>query len=286
MRFKHFIVESDLIVDRRPKGEGDFSVRRQSDADWVSWVRKNCKAYLHHAGAHPIYRGFDNVFESISLATKDTNEFTRRSANTANYYTLWVDNAPAWKNFPKRAKSYISTVDHFIADAFGHTFQLFPADTAKIGICPTFDFWDAFPDVPGSDLGNFARLLAQAFAQLYSMATAKRAMVDWDVLRDLLERTSLEDFVSAAFKHKYEQKLQLKKMKDFGSNLINFFEQRLIPGPPGFKVVTGRSFAVPGLDENEVWVQGEVALLNIEKIDNAGFPETVSLLKEFKIVLP
>jgi len=278
MRFKHFILES--IGGMR--GEGDYTVAHSDDAQWASWVRKNCAQYLERAAKNPIYRGFGEL-DDITLGIKDTNTFTRRSANTANYYTLWMDNAAAWKGYPKRSKAYIGSTDDRHASDFGTLFQLFPADDALIGVVPNSDLWVAFGQVPGYDMGDFAFALERGFENLYSREIARSAMFHWDDLKDLLEDTNIKAFADAAFWVK--KNTHLAAFKGFGPNLIDYFENYLIPEGHGFKKFTAATFSAPS-GRLEVWVQGKVALLNVEKINKADFPETVGLLKEFKIELP
>jgi len=285
MRFKNFIVE---LGGTGLRGEGNFSVTEKSDPEWAYWVRQNCRAYLARANAHPIYRGFDDSFDKIPLALKDTNTFTRRSANTANYYTLWMDNAPAWKDYPRRSKSYIASTSYYAAGDFGIPFRLFPAADARIGVCPADDLWQSFGIVPGYDLGGFALALERGFENLYSREIARGAMLHWDNLKALLKDTSIETLADAAFRveGRAQKEAQLANFRGLGPNLIDYFENYLIPEGHGFKVFTGATFASTSHPPREVWVQGNVALLNMNTFSAAAFPETAGLLEEFKIVLP
>jgi len=69
----------------------------------------------------------------------DPSKGTRVSANVPNYYTLIIDNHPAWKKFPKRGKSVICSTSREYSE-----YILLPEDGSKIGICPTFDIWNSF----------------------------------------------------------------------------------------------------------------------------------------------
>ena len=73
------------------------------------------------------------------------SKFTRRSRNTANYYTLINDNSPAWKEYPKRSKSIVCTTDYNTAYFYGYSYVVFPYDYTKIGKCIRADYWWSFP---------------------------------------------------------------------------------------------------------------------------------------------
>ena len=88
-----------------------------------------------------IFKGFDSTTKSDTplLLSPIKN---RRSANTNNYYTLWLNNHPDWQAFPPR--NVIVTSNYEYSKEFGAPFLIFPKNGTEIGICPEFDFWMSF----------------------------------------------------------------------------------------------------------------------------------------------
>lgn len=89
-----------------------------------------------------IYRGVRSL--SSDYAIVSPSKFTRKSANTDNYYTLINDNSPAWTKYPKRSKSIICSTSDHMAYRYGTVYAVFPFDNAKIGVCYGDDYWSSF----------------------------------------------------------------------------------------------------------------------------------------------
>jgi len=104
---------------------------------------KCSKAVEAYKKGNVIYRGIKNINDAYILSTP--SEFTRKSKNTDNYYTLINDNSPAWAKYPKRSKSIICVTDSDIAHNYGTLYTVFPFDNAKIGVCSDADYWVSFP---------------------------------------------------------------------------------------------------------------------------------------------
>jgi len=72
----------------------------------------------------------------------------RKSANTYNYYTLWMDNDPAWASFPKRSRSLICSTSLNIASSYkgqgGKPMVVIPVENCTIGVCSAADLWESF----------------------------------------------------------------------------------------------------------------------------------------------
>jgi len=103
---------------------------------------KCSKAVEAYKKGNVIYRGIFRLDEFIYV---QPSKFTRDSANTRNYYTLINDNAPAWKDYPKRSKSIICSTNKHRASGYGDVYIVFPFDSAKIGVCSSYDYWFSFP---------------------------------------------------------------------------------------------------------------------------------------------
>lgn len=67
----------------------------------------------------------------------------RPSQNTLNFYTLWVNNSPAWSEYPKR-NVICSTSERNASDYGLRTYAILPRNGSKIGVCSDFDMWESF----------------------------------------------------------------------------------------------------------------------------------------------
>lgn len=93
----------------------------------------------------PIYRGTDLSFDYILI---NPSERTRKSANARfNIYTTLIDNSPYWKEYPKRSKSLICTLDKNKAINYGYNYRVIPFDNSKWGICENSDIWFSFENI-------------------------------------------------------------------------------------------------------------------------------------------
>jgi hypothetical protein len=101
----------------------------------------------------PIYRYVEDIEDKFTLV--DPRRVERKSANTLNYYTLFIDNDPVWKDFPRRKFGVVSALNN---SYFGNDFRVIPLNkyddilkkynikpfiNPKWGICPTFDIWSS-----------------------------------------------------------------------------------------------------------------------------------------------
>ena len=92
-----------------------------------------------------IYKGSKN-YDREKLTVRDPMSFAdpRRSRNTSNYYTEWVDNSPKWSQFPKRSRSLICTSDKVYASGYGQIAVVVPIVDTTVGVCPDNDWWNSF----------------------------------------------------------------------------------------------------------------------------------------------
>lgn len=112
--------------------------------DAVDYIKQNCKDFVKLMGSHdvaPVFRGKAN-YDNILLVEPSSS--IRRSRNTSNYYTYFIDNSKEWKLFPDRSRSIICTTSRINAEDYGNCFTVIPKDDAVFGICPESDLWDSF----------------------------------------------------------------------------------------------------------------------------------------------
>lgn len=173
-------------------------------------VATKCKGALK---APPIYRG---VYTPVDFAKVEPQKFTRESANTYNWYTLIINNAPAWKPYPKR--NLICSTSKDYASGYGHLFRVLPVDGSKIGICSQTDLWDSFPKIvpPYSSMNAFNHDLTRVLEN----ATGNMRIVDFD--------NSWKDFKEAC------SKVTLEFSEDNAYLLNKFFTIGFIPGRHDF----------------------------------------------------
>jgi hypothetical protein len=104
----------------------------------------------------PIYRGSDLGYDNVLV---NPSERLRTSANARfNIYTTLIDNSPLWKDYPKRSKSLICTLDIKKSKNYGKNYRVIPFDNSKWGVCEKSDIWFSF--------NNIKRI---AFDEFYNM---------------------------------------------------------------------------------------------------------------------
>lgn len=138
--FKEFLAEV---------GERDSD--RRSKIDFLTAcnaIEKSCSTALAQARkGHALYRGTKG--KQSDFYRYDTTSTNRRSSAVHNFYGTFLDNLPAWKNFPRR--QLICSAEKSIAAKYaekhsGDVVVIFPVNTAKLGVCPTDDVQTSFED--------------------------------------------------------------------------------------------------------------------------------------------
>ena len=217
----------------------------------------------HMKHGYKIWRGTES---KTPVAYKNTNDFTRRSANTYNLYTLWIDNHEAWKAFPKRSKSLICTTELETAGGYGYPHLIIPADDALIGICPDNDMWRSFQTLEledhGASLESFIELSMHMLRLMGYNET--QVQLHWDKLEEALKETQLDALkVSKNWDWRTED-FYAKRftfwLKEAGPSLYDVFEKVFDPHKNGFTVRKASQFHAG--KNQEVWVQGKVVLIN------------------------
>lgn len=91
-----------------------------------------------------IFRGVGGTTSSVRFKPQMHAGY-RKSANTYNYYTLLIDNDPAWSAYPPRSASVIASTNHDYARNYGSLYLLLPEGNPQVGVCSQEDFWESFP---------------------------------------------------------------------------------------------------------------------------------------------
>jgi len=259
--FKNYLVEDAMLPKPMP------------DEDIIKWCEKNANTYLK-SGSSTIFRGMNSISGNGGII--NTNDFTRKSRNTFNYYTTWLDNSPDWSKYPKRSKSYICSTSEDTTYGYGETcYVIIPSDNLQIGVCSENDFWYSFEKflVDGFNISSLEEwntcisdlikveehFLSEPFGDTqhnYGALTKFLKYMTVNSLNELRtfkdgglrERLGVNDFIDDL----------LKFMKQHGlSNMFEVWTLVFDPEQNGFSVESSNNFHTQ--NEVEIWIQGEVA---------------------------
>jgi len=190
----------------------------------------------------PIYRGIPIEDDGNTLYLLSPNpKIHRSSANTTNYYTLIINNAPAWKQFPKR--EVICTTDIDTAHGYGQPFIVYPTNGAKIGVVPGADIWS-------QEFDSYNYYLDDIFHDM-RVLNIKAAQTNYkEFLKacehvDIYKNAGKDYMVSSSAKHYF---------KSYFEGNIKFidFLQNDVYSPKGFKVLNLKTFKTDD-KRHEVW---------------------------------
>jgi hypothetical protein len=250
---------------------------------FIEWCESNASQYLEGKGKHGlIYRGFMRT-DIPPIGIIDTSKFNRVSANTFNYYTLWIDNHSDWKSYPKRSKSLVCTQSYSVAEGYAapDVGVVIPADSSKIGVCPENDIWRSVKlDKRGMTLYDLNGIIYDTLSNSYGRKVARECESDYKQLVNKLKRVTVEnvkdDSVSSTMKRKSY------------TNLYDFMENTLSPEANGFNVVKAAHYVEKSKGKNEVWVQGECMVLKAdysESMNDSDYGELSKFLSKYDIKL-
>jgi hypothetical protein len=250
-------------------------------------IVKNCSQ-----AAHAIVDDNKLLFRQFQDAglKNHTNEFVhldgsmsgRISRNTENYYTLIMDNAPEWKEYPKRNASYICTTNYIRALTRGApatSYIIIPYDGVKIAKCPDYDIWDSFGSLykygitSMMDFGEFLNSLNRdILKELGDDMWSNYDQDDWDVFQSEIKKTNealqkidnLDNFRSTS-----RDFLNLVKTRYDGDILIAL-EALMAPDKNGFSfgsyssMIPKYTSAGNGLSGYECWFSGPAMIVGFD----------------------
>jgi len=132
VRFKQFLEARINSYEHEPQDGGQL----------LDTLRTHCMKSLRTAQAgNMIYRGSRSALKS---GVYDPGLGLRKSQNTTNYYTVFLDTNPRNRGFPKRSQSFICSTRKGKAKQYvekGTLLNIFPYDQTKIGVCDDDDIW-------------------------------------------------------------------------------------------------------------------------------------------------
>lgn len=276
--FKQFLGEKEQI-----KSE-EFALART-----IQWCEKYASGFL--AQGHPIYRAMK---QTIDYGYLDSNDFTRESKNTVNYYNLWMSEDSSWSDYPKRSKSHIATMRVASAEGYyGNIYLMIPADTDKIGICKKSDLWYSCEpflkaaEFDSRSLSPYVESLQSMFesisrtTEVFSGPDVDQAEKSYEGLVKILKACTEQVIARTLKKIQTEggdESLFLRRHLDFmrrtlnalhdtsSNSLYTLFSNYLTPEKNKFEWTFARNFDI---DENlyqEVWIQGSAAIIRLSTI--------------------
>ena len=164
-----------------------------------------------------IWRGMRlNDGEFAVFAQPSTGK--RRSENTYNFYTLFIDENPEWAEYPKRSNSFICSTSIDRAQAYGRlrgkrTCLILPKNGSKIGVVPANDIWNV-EEVPFlhrelESIQDFAELAAYWTQTQYKANDIK----NMQQLKKRISVKMLDDLVKEATMGDLKLQAQLKDVR-------------------------------------------------------------------------
>lgn len=235
----------------------------------IEWMKQST-GYLSRGNF--IYRGADFERSGKTGMFHGSTTGIRKSANTANYYTLWMDNAPAFKALPKRSKSFICSTDPHYAKEFGELSLVIPKDKTRIAGVGEKDIWgiEIGPKIQLNDLNVmtsdlFYSILGKSANTWDEMVEGCKS-ITVDLIKQKIKDNELETLEAA------DHLTLLEKYKV--KSLYDMWQDYFFAGD--FSLTTASHFS----DDiaQEVWIQDDCMFLNLV---NSPSSEDMEVILEF-----
>ncbi len=207
-----------------------------------------------------LYRGKTSLSEDVDLGYVDPKKGrARKSRNTSNYYTVWIDNSPVWKAYPKRSRSLICT--NSFDSAYGQPNQRFiilPEDDANIGVCDDIDFWDAFDNTNPFDGLNEFNEIFKGHAE-FLLKKKIPSHLSWNKLQQTIDM--MDEIIKGMSKDEIFDSYLVGMMNRNGiSTVRELFEHTFNPKANNIKVIKSHQPLPTG--KKECWTDGKSLMLN------------------------
>ncbi len=208
------------------------------------------------ANGSAIYKG-SRRYGTEGLLLRDPLSYPepRRSKNTLNYYTEWVDHSVKWAAFPKRSRSLICSTNESYAAGYGDARVVVPIKDTKVGACPKDDWWTSFistsPDHDPNDVNLFVHDVLKSNGIYLNGRT-----VTYDEFAQHLHDVDLEKYDASVF----TEDLKEEAMRLGG--LAELMDHVFDPAANGFKLTTWKQFVMTG--EHEVWLSAPCVMIPLD----------------------
>ncbi len=240
-RFIGFLSES--------KYKGESRSKSITADEAIDLLQKNCKESIKYKPT--LYRGYNKSTEDYNYI--DPSKSIRVSANTANYYTLFMDNDSYWKEYPKRSRSIIGATSLERLSGWPTVLKIYPYDGAKIGVCPKQDIWFSFK--------SKMYALDEINASI-TMATKYKTIMNY---KDLVEAFKFIDMI----KNDIDDKYVIDIFKNIGyyksdKSFYQVFKKYMSPVLNNFKLV-GCDYKTKG--NYEFWTDSQCVMLRMNDLN-------------------
>jgi len=235
-----------------------------------------------------IYRGCHDKDPVIGHEYVVATPGLRKSQNTTNEYTMLMsDILPAWKEYPKRNRSFICTnsidrVDDYVRN-LEDAFLVLPKNGAKIGVCPEKDLWFSFENGGIFKLNQFNQALNNLGDYVYSNLGKNYDMGTPKGLTKILQSVSLFDAMNEASIYQYMNNLIDKCLNNFFSNddpsVISMYqcvEKCLDPTLNGFQLMSTSDMSWESYNNEEVWTDSKCLFIQLKTFAHTFLRDNIS----------
>lgn len=219
--------------------------------DAIAWMEKNAKGYLSRGNF--LYRGIAGGYKGVSMGDASVGT-PRKSKNTSNNYTLWMDNHPSFHGKPRRGNAFITTTNPQQAGGYGPIQLVIPADTAKVGIIGDNDMWDKKLS------GEYTMLVLNEETSLAFDELHVTRPQNFDDLKYALKQVTLAEVEHNEELEEYTSLGTLMR-KHHVNNLLELWTE--LVKPEIFRYTEGSSIKGKG----EIWIDGEAVLIPLDSSD-------------------
>lgn len=238
------------------EGYGTSRVEPIAESDAKDTIRYNCKKSVQNTN---IWRGTRSFNQNFGFGNSEKFEELRKSANTANYYTLILDNSKEWSSFPQRSKSFVCATTVQQTFSYGSPYKVIPFDGTPIGVCPEADIWDSFRTIGQLSILNDTISLAASMLDLdmkKMQNNYKYLLKSLDEIgKDFKEKDPYPNWLEM---QSYLKKTFFKKFDESNMKLSDFLLEEFKPGKNKFKLKKAGN-KLPS--DVEVWFQGKAIFI-------------------------
>lgn len=227
-------------------------------------LRQFCPA-MDDLFRQPICRGFKNHDEPVLKINPASG--IRKSNNTTNYYTEFMDNSPFFKGWPMRSRSLICATDFGRANSYAWgansaTYAVFPCRQAKVAVCPGEDIWDTEANIPF--FGGYT-----PFPDINVHCQELGLSLPYEVMVKQVQGPHFAREAKA-----FAQEYHLPEAQPF--NFIPVILEAMSPENTGFQLMSVEEFAGSGIQGKELWIGDPVIIVRydiFEELQSMGYAD-------------
>jgi len=243
-------------------------------------LNNNCSdAVKSFKKGYKLFRGYYKDHDDYLFLDPKKGKPRKSAYASHNYYTLFIDNLPSWKEYPKRSQSVICSSSYTKASHYSSlsknssVYIVFPYNGSKIGVCPHSDIFNSFKIYGAysflfNDGDGFNRFLENLF---YTEGISN-ASKNWQRLKDAMKKFDtnydINDYTVGFTK-------LLRKWYD--GNMLKMWDKLLSPEYNNFRLTT-KIDTIP--NNRECWTDGKCVLVRLPEIENVLGDEGDVGLKE------